>query len=172
MQRVARKPVAMQKKVARKRVVGGKKAEPKPVRIMVFGTFDILHPGHLHFFKQARALAKNPYLIVSIARDVNVKRIKGKLPLHNERQRAALVKYSGLVDKVVLGDVQGYLRHIKKQQPAIIALGYDQLSYYVDSTAKFLQESRSDIMLVRLKPFQPKKYKSSIFKNRFRKGGG
>ena len=47
-------------------------------RIMVFGTFDGIHRGHLHFFKQARGLVKNPYLIVSVARDVNVKRIKGR----------------------------------------------------------------------------------------------
>ena len=46
------------------------------VKIMAFGTFDILHAGHLNFFKQARKLSKYPFLIVSVARDVNVKKIK------------------------------------------------------------------------------------------------
>ena len=41
---------------------------------MVFGTFDILHQGHLDFFKQARKLVANPFLVVSVARDVNVKK--------------------------------------------------------------------------------------------------
>ena len=52
----------------------------KKIRIMVFGTFDGLHEGHLDFFKQARQLSKNPFLIVSIARDKNVKIIKKIFP--------------------------------------------------------------------------------------------
>lgn len=127
---------------------------------MVFGTFDILHPGHLHFFKQARGLVKNPYLIVSIARDVNVKRIKGKLPLHNERQRAALVKYSGLADKVVLGDVQGYTKHIIKQRPAIIFLGYDQKAY----TENLKESLSSNIVVIRARAYRPDLHKTSIYK--------
>lgn len=54
---------------------------------MVFGTFDILHKGHLDFFKQARRLAKNPFVIVSVARDINVKKIKGQKPQNNEKIR-------------------------------------------------------------------------------------
>ena len=38
-------------------------------RIMVFGTFDIIHAGHEDLFRQARALAEDPHLIVSVARD-------------------------------------------------------------------------------------------------------
>lgn len=148
-------------RVARKKLVSGKKAETKPVRIMVFGTFDILHPGHLHFFKQARGLAKNPYLIVSIARDVNVKRIKGKLPLHNERQRAALVKYSGLADKVVLGDTEGYMQHIVKANPQVIALGYDQQSSYVEGVREALQQHGVKARVLRLKSHQPRLFKTS-----------
>ena len=41
-------------------------------RIMVFGTFDGLHKGHLNFFKQAKNFAENSFLIVSVARDKNV----------------------------------------------------------------------------------------------------
>jgi cytidyltransferase-like protein len=36
-------------------------------KIMVFGTFDGLHEGHLVFLKQARKLTEKPFLIVSIA---------------------------------------------------------------------------------------------------------
>ena len=54
-------------------------------KIMVFGTFDGVHKGHINFFKQARVLSKNPYLIVSIARDKNVKKIKGKISLQDRK---------------------------------------------------------------------------------------
>src|SRR3989344_5946032 len=50
------------------------------VRIMIFGTFDMLHEGHLDFFRQARSLAAGPHLIVSIARDASVARVKGAPP--------------------------------------------------------------------------------------------
>jgi FAD synthetase len=127
---------------------------------MVFGTFDVLHKGHDHFFKQARKLAKNPYLIVSVARDVNVKRIKGKKPLHSERQRAAALRKNHFIDRVVLGNVQGYISHIKKEKPAIIALGYDQEAYTMGL------EDKTGIAVVRLKPHKPHLYKSSLIKNR------
>ena len=50
-------------------------------RIMVFGTFDGVHMGHLDFLKQARKLARESFLIVSVAREKNVFRIKNKKPL-------------------------------------------------------------------------------------------
>ena len=37
---------------------------------MVFGTFDILHPGHLDFFKQAREYGDE--VVCVIARNINV----------------------------------------------------------------------------------------------------
>ena len=59
---------------------------------MVFGTFDGLHKGHISFFKQAKNLIKNSFLIVSIARDKNVIKIKGKEPKLSENERLILVK--------------------------------------------------------------------------------
>lgn len=128
-------------------------------KIMVFGTFDILHPGHLHFFRQARRLARNPFLIVSIARDVNVRNIKGKLPLNNERKRAWAVRKSALADKVILGGIKDYIPHILLQQPHIVALGYDQKSKYTESLKKKIAPTK----VVRLRAYRPTVYKSSLF---------
>lgn len=133
-------------------------------RIMVFGTFDILHPGHVHFFKQARKLAKKPFLIVSVARDTSVRKIKGRFPLFSERGRMQLVQATGLADKVVLGGKQGHMPHILKEEPHVIALGYDQVGHYVDETERYLEEHGVPIRMVRLKPHHPEKYKSSIYK--------
>ena len=47
----------------------------KRTKIMIFGTFDGLHKGHLNFFKQAKNFIQNSFLIVSIARDKNVYKI-------------------------------------------------------------------------------------------------
>ena len=96
---------------------------------MVFGTFDGLHRGHINFFRQARKLFQNSFLIVSIARDKNVLKIKGKLPVLNERKRMNLIKKSRLINKVVLAGFKNHIPHIVKEKPDIIALGYDQKVY-------------------------------------------
>src|SRR5665213_4188170 len=94
-------------------------------RIMVFGTFDMIHAGHENLFQQAKALAKEPHLIVSVARDSNVERIKGKKPRNSEVARQAALAAHPLVDEAILGDENGYIEHIISAKPDIIALGYD-----------------------------------------------
>src|SRR5258708_11063957 len=101
----------------------------KKTKILVFGTFDILHPGHLNFFKQARKLSTRSYLIVSLARDVNVKKIKGNRPVYNEKQRLKRIQKLEVVNKAVLGGINNYLPHILKESPHVIALGYHQKAY-------------------------------------------
>ena len=137
----------------------------KKNRIMVFGTFDFLHKGHLNFFRQARRLAKRPYLIVSIARDINVKKIKGRKPQLNERQRLAVLRRCQLVDKAVLGGLKSHLPHIINEKPEIIGLGYDQVNY-IKNLRKDLKSRGLAVSLRRLKPFRPKIYKSSLFKKK------
>ena len=56
-------------------------------RIMLFGTFDMIHGGHEDLFRQARATASEPYLIVSVARDDVAARVKGARPDHGEEER-------------------------------------------------------------------------------------
>lgn len=132
----------------------------KQTRIMVFGTFDGLHKGHLNFFKQAKKLAKNPLLIVSIARDKNVFKIKNRKPVQNEKTRMILVKkliQKKLIDKVVLSGLKNHIPHILKQAPDIIALGYDQKAY-----VKNLKKDLKNVKIVRLKPFKNTIYKNSL----------
>jgi len=139
------------------------------LRVMAFGTFDVLHKGHADFFRQARALAGGyglpPFLIVSVARDKNVARIKGQPPLHDERQRLKSVQTNPLVDRAVLGGTGDHVPHIARERPDIIVLGYDQRNY-IRGLAAALEKRGLSPKIVRLKPFQPHKYKSSIVKKR------
>lgn len=130
---------------------------------MVFGTFDIIHKGHLNFFWQARKLAPRPFLIVSVARDVNVKQIKGRLPTNLEKLRLGNIKKLKAVDKAVLGGVKDYIAHILRQKPAVIALGYDQSAYTRGLKTKLMEKGLRPTV-VRLKPYKPHVYKSSFFK--------
>lgn len=124
------------------------------IKVMAFGTFDRLHPGHLNFFGQAKKCGD--YLVIVVARDINVKKIKGRFPKKNEKQRLAAIKKAGVGDKVLLGQIKNPYAVIKKEKPAVIALGYDQKSFSQGLGAKF-----PEIKIVRLKSFKPNIYKSS-----------
>jgi len=137
----------------------------KKTKIMVFGTFDGLHAGHLHFFQQARNRVPNPYLIVSIARDINVFKIKNFHPILKERSRLNLVKKCPLVDKVVLSGLHKHLPHILKERPDIIALGYDQKDY-TKNLKKDLKNKGLNVKIIRLKPHKKNIYKNSLLKNK------
>lgn len=128
---------------------------------MVFGTFDMIHPGHEDFFRQARGLAKEPHLIVSVARDSAAFRHRGFAPRHHESERLAQIAAHSLVDEAVLGDEVGYTAHIIAAKPDIIALGYDQMGEYVDNLEKDLKSGGFSTKVVKLQAFEPETYKTS-----------
>lgn len=128
-------------------------------KVILFGTFDIIHKGHLNLFWQARKLGN--YLIAVVARDKTVQEVKGRSPRHNEKERVKLIRASGLAEKVVLGNLKNKYAVIKKYQPGIIALGYDQ-KFLVDNLKKKLKEFKLiKTKIVRLKAYKPKIYKTS-----------
>ena len=137
--------------------------EPNLKKIMVFGTFDILHKGHLHFFKQARKFGLKSFLVVSVARDINVKKIKGTMPEFSERTRLGRVSECKLVNQATLGGKKDFLSHILKIRPNIIALGYDQVAY-TQNLKNILKSKGLEVIVKRLKSYKPNKYKSSILK--------
>lgn len=128
-------------------------------KIMTFGTFDIFHKGHENFLKQARQYGD--YLIVVIARDKTVEKVKGELTQNNENNRLRIVIESNLADEVVLGSLEDKHQVIKKYQPEIICLGYDQKAF-IDNLRKKLKEfDLEKTRIIKLKSYYPEKYKSS-----------
>ncbi len=132
-------------------------------KVMVFGVFDLLHPGHISFLKQAKKLGT--HLVVSVARDVNVKKTKGKSPIFSEKKRVDHVRALKIANKVVLGGTTDPWPHIKKEQPDVIALGYDQRDYVGNLLAQ-LQKNKLNAKVMRLKPFRPEVFKSSIIRKK------
>lgn len=126
-------------------------------RVLCCGTFDYLHPGHIFFLEQARTLGTE--LFVVVARDENVKRIKGAYPDHAEEQRKARIVELDLAMEVKLGYPGGnFLKVVEEIDPDIIALGYDQ------KAPSGLREAFPDCEIVVLQPHHPQKYKSSIYR--------
>jgi len=123
-------------------------------KIMVFGTFDALHPGHLNFFQQAKKLGG--YLIVVVARDKTVKKVKRRLPHNSELDRRRLVSALRPVDSVLLGSPKSPMSLVKKIKPDIVCLGYDQRSFVPQLKTTFPK-----LRIVRLRSYKPRYYKSS-----------
>ena len=66
-----------------------------------------------------------------------------------------------LVDKAMLGDEVGYLKHIMEEKPDIIALGYDQSGEFVDDLEHDLEKEGMSVRVVRLAAHRPDVYKTS-----------
>lgn len=127
-------------------------------KVIVFGTFDMIHPGHRSFLKQARRHGE--YLIVVVARDKTVQKVKKKT-VDPEKKRLKNMKDSRLADKVILGNLVDKYAAIKKYRPHTICLGYDQ-KYFIDGLKKELERANlKKTKIIRLKPYKPEIYKTS-----------
>lgn len=126
-------------------------------KVLVFGTFDKLHDGHLSFLRQAREHGK---LTVVVTRDSNVKKIKKKKPAQNERKRVTNVKK--FADKVMLGEKKVTYRLIKKINPDLICIGYDQKPTIAQARKILERLGMKNVKLKKMKPHKPKFYKSSL----------
>ena len=98
----------------------------KAGRVVVFtnGCFDLVHRGHIHMLRQAKALGE--ILIVGINSDVSVKSIKGReRPITPEVDRIELIAALEMVDYVVAYDEPDPYRVIAAIQPNVLVKGGD-----------------------------------------------
>ncbi len=96
--------------------------------VMTTGAFEILHPGHVKLFEEAKKLGgENSKLVVVIARDETIRRRKGREPILSEEARKYLVSMLKPVDEVVLGYTPpSFEKVIDEVKPDIVVFGYDQ----------------------------------------------
>ena len=90
--------------------------------VIAQGTFDILHPGHVHYLSDAAAMGDRLHVIV--ARRSNVTH-KAK-PVLSDRQRRDMVAALDVVDDARLGHPDDIFVPIREIDPAVIVLGHDQ----------------------------------------------
>nr|WP_320133259.1 D-glycero-beta-D-manno-heptose 1-phosphate adenylyltransferase [uncultured Holophaga sp.] len=88
------------------------------------GCFDLLHPGHVQYLEDVRALGD--FLVVGLNSDASVTRLKGpSRPLQSEEARARILLGLRSVDAVVRFDEDTPLELITAIQPDILAKGGD-----------------------------------------------
>jgi len=93
--------------------------------VLVGGVFDLIHPGHIHTLKSAKA--EGDVLVVIVARQSTAQKIKKDRRIyHDESLRKELVASLNFVDLVLIGREGTLYDTVEYVKPNVIALGYDQ----------------------------------------------
>lgn len=126
-------------------------------KVLVAGSFELLHAGHLNLFKQAKELAG--FLVVIVARDESVKKMKGRSAFVGENERLEIVSELKIVDRARLGNLENQFLVLSEERPDVLLLGYDQV---VDEKELMKTCSELKIEVKRANPFNEKEFKSSF----------
>lgn len=97
-------------------------ADKEQTTVIAQGTFDILHPGHIHYLRDAAAMGEELHVI--LARRSNITHKKN--PVLPDRQRQEMVAALEAVDHAHLGDTEDIFVPIERIEPDVIVLGFDQ----------------------------------------------
>jgi cytidyltransferase-like protein len=93
--------------------------------VMVSGCYDLLHGGHIAFFKTAAAYGK---LYVMIGSDNNILKLKGKAPYFSQEERRYIVGSVKYVHKALISTGSGILDFepdMRKMKPDIFIVNTD-----------------------------------------------
>ncbi len=115
-------------------------------KVLIAGTFDLIHPGHVYLINEAAKLG-DVYVIV--ATDKNRELYSGEAPIVPEEQRLAVIKSIKKVNDARLGRSDNdTLKTVEEINPDIILLGPDQ-EYSVEILKNGLQKKGLDNIEVR-----------------------
>ena len=125
--------------------------------VFVSGCYDILHAGHLQFFRDARSLGD--HLTVCFASKEVLSAHKQRAPSIPDEHKKILIESLDMVDAVVLGTGTrigfDFEDHFRRLRPDILAITTD--SSYQDEKAKFCAENGAELVILEKSPpsFEP-----------------
>jgi len=90
--------------------------------VVAQGTFDLVHPGHVHYLEDAAGMGDELHVIVARRANVTHK----EPPVLPDRQRRYVVAAFDPVDEARIGHPEDIFAPIEELDPDVIALGYDQ----------------------------------------------
>jgi len=130
--------------------------------VLASGVFDLLHYGHIRYLEDAKKFGgPDAKLIVIVATDDTVVKLKGHRPVMHENQRRALVEALRVVDESLLGyvdiDMVAVLEEIK---PDYVAVGWDQ-DEIVKMLNKRIREKNLSTEVVQVGKFDEEELDSS-----------
>ena len=116
--------------------------------VLVGGVFDLIHPGHIHTLKAAKA--QGDVLVVVVARQSTAQKIKKYRKIyHDEKVRRDLVTALNFVDLALIGKEGTLYDTVEYVKPNVIALGYDQ-AHSEKEIAESCKKRNLNVQVIRL----------------------
>ncbi|PJE75781.1 hypothetical protein COV04_02455 [Candidatus Uhrbacteria bacterium CG10_big_fil_rev_8_21_14_0_10_48_11] len=130
-------------------------------RVLVFGTFDLLHPGHISFLREASAFGA---VTVALTPDELITTYKGAAPVNDYHKRERRLRQLSLVTDVISADKSPNTYHIlKKNKPTMVLLGYDQ-QVMAKQLLSRIREYGPAISIAVAHPYRDNVYRSSLLR--------
>lgn len=120
-------------------------------RVLAQGTFDIVHPGHVHYLREAASFGDELHVIV--ARRSNVTHKVG--PVLPDRQRRDVIDALEMVDRAHVGHAEDIFVPVERIDPDVVVLGHDQY-HDEDAIAAALAERDIDARVTRASAREPR----------------
>ena len=99
------------------------------IKVITYGTYDLLHEGHIRLLERAKALGD--YLIVGVTSD-DFDRSRGKINVKQSlTERIEGIKKTGLADEIIVEEYEGQkIDDIQKYGVSIFTVGSDWEGYF------------------------------------------
>ena len=98
-------------------------------KVITYGTYDLIHKGHIRLLERAKALGD--YLVVGVTAD-NFDRARGKINVQQSLiERIENVKQTGLADEIIVEEYEGQkIDDIKRLDIDIFTVGSDWKGHF------------------------------------------
>lgn len=144
----------------------GKNKNKNMKKVFISGTYDILHAGHIQFFKEARELGD--FLVVSFCSDKNLMLYKNRKSAMPEDNKKIILESIRFIDKVIVGNDDGgiwdFVPAFFEEKPDILAITTDDK--FIEEKRKFCKKNRVKLVILsKTLPMATSTCTSSIIKN-------
>ena len=113
--------------------------------IVTFGTFDLLHIGHIRILERCNNLkGPNGKLVVGVSSDKLNEVKKGRIPVYSQDERMEIIKSISYVDEVFLEkSLEHKKKYLKKYNADILVMGDDWSGKFDDCWEKVVYLPRT-----------------------------
>lgn len=119
-------------------------------RVLAQGTFDLLHPGHIHYLEESAKYGNELHVIIARRENVTHK----QQPILSNQQRRDMVAALEIVDSARIGHSSDFFIPVQDIDPDVIVLGHDQ-HHDEHQLRKALQANGIDCDVVRASAREP-----------------
>ncbi len=130
-------------------------------KVLIFGSFDIIHPGHMFVIEQAKKFGQ-PF--VCLALDQTIEKVKGQSPFYPLEERQRQLESLGLT--AYPGSTTDKYDVFRRVSPDIILLGHDQ-DTFVAGLEEVIRNEKFQTEIIRLPEFQRENFQSNKLRKLF-----